>query len=53
MFATTLSGNVKLDNLTIIPELRLDNGSGAAFVKGNGAATKSTTSFILAAVYRF
>jgi len=53
MFAATLSGNVKLDNLTIIPELRLDNGSGAAFVKGNGAATKSTASFILAAVYRF
>jgi len=53
MFATTLSGNVKLDNLTIIPELRLDSGSGAAFVKGNGTATKSTASFILAAVYRF
>lgn len=53
IFATTLSGNVKIDNLTIIPEFRLDNAKGAIFTKGNGAATKSTASFILAAVYKF
>lgn len=53
MFATTLSGNVKIASLTIIPELRLDNASGAVFSKGSGAATKSTASFILAAVYKF
>lgn len=53
VFATTLSGNIRIDNLTIIPELRLDNASGDAFTKGNGAAAKSTTGFILAAVYRF
>jgi hypothetical protein len=53
IFATTLSGNVKVDNLTIIPELRLDNASGAVFTKGSGAAGKSVASFILAAVYKF
>lgn len=53
IFATTLSGNFKVDNLTIIPELRLDNAQGDVFTKGNGTATKSTASFILAAVYKF
>lgn len=53
VFATTLSGNIRVDNLSIIPELRLDNASGDTFTKGNGTATKSTAGFILAAVYRF
>ena len=53
VFATTISGNVKVDNLTIIPELRLDNASTAIFTKGTGVSTKSTASFILAAVYKF
>ena len=53
VFATTLSGNVKVDNLTIIPELRLDNASTTIFTKGTGLGTKSTASFILAAVYKF
>jgi hypothetical protein len=53
VFATTLSGNVKVDNLTIIPELRLDNAATTIFTKGTGAGTKSTASFILAAVYKF
>ncbi|MEA3427235.1 MAG: porin [Bacteroidota bacterium] len=53
VFATTLSGNIRIDNLTIIPELRLDNANGDAFTKGNGTAGKNTSGFILAAVYRF
>ncbi len=53
IFATTLSGNIKVDNLTIIPELRLDNAANAIFTKGTGASAKSTASFILAAVYKF
>lgn len=53
VFAATLSGNIRVDNLSIIPELRLDNASGDTFTKGNGTATKSTAGFILAAVYRF
>jgi hypothetical protein len=54
IFATTLSGNFKVDNLTIIPELRLDNSDATTvFINGKGTGVKSTTSFILAAVYKF
>lgn len=55
VFETTLSANFKIDNLTIIPELRLDNGSSkpGIFKESSGASTKSTESFILAAVYHF
>ena len=49
----TLSGNLKAGGLTFIPELRLDNGSAAQFLKENGAATKSASQFSLAAVYSF
>lgn len=55
VFETTLSANFKIDNLTIIPELRLDNATNAAgiFTKSSGATTKTTQSFLLAAVYHF
>lgn len=53
VFQTTLSGNIHLDNLTIIPEIRLDNASNNIFNKSAGAGTKSDGSFILAAVYKF
>ena len=53
IFQTTLSGNIHLDNLTIIPELRLDNASNNIFSKSGSAGTKSDASFILAAVYKF
>lgn len=53
IFATTLSANCKVDKLTIIPELRLDNAKGNIFSKGSGAATNGTASFIIAAVYAF
>lgn len=53
VFASTLSANFKVDNLVIIPELRLDNADNAVFKKASGATSKSTTSFILAAVYKF
>jgi hypothetical protein len=55
IWATTLSGNFKVDNLTIIPEVRMDNSSHTPgiFYKSNSEPTKSTASFILAAVYSF
>lgn len=53
IFALTLSGNARVDNLTIIPEFRLDNATGAIFTNGKGGSIKSISSFILAAVYRF
>ena len=51
--AFTLSANLKSGPLTIIPEIRLDAGSSDIFVDSDGAATKSATQFVLAAVYSF
>lgn len=53
VFAATLSGNIRIDNLTIIPEFRLDNADDPVFFKNSGEAVKSTGTFILAATFRF
>lgn len=55
IIANTLSANFKIDNLTIIPEFRFDNASSkpGIFYKQNGDPSKSTASFLLAAVYSF
>jgi len=49
----TLSANIKIENLTIIPEFRSDNAEDAIFFKNSGEAVKSTGSFILGATYHF
>jgi len=53
IFDLTFSTDIKIGNLTIIPELRLDNSSEEIFLKGNGTGTKSTFTGLLAAVYHF
>lgn len=53
VFATTLSANIKADNLTLIPEFRLDRASQGIFTKSNGQSTKSSANFLVAAVYQF
>lgn len=53
VFAPTLSGNFKIDNLIIIPEFRFDNAKNEVFIKSDGTGAKSLGSFILAAVYKF
>jgi hypothetical protein len=53
VFAPTLSANFKIDNLTVIPEFRLDNAGNSVFYKNETETTKSTGSFILAATYHF
>lgn len=53
IFDLTLSLNLKVGNLTVIPELRLDNSSEEIFTKGDGSGTKSTLTGILAATYHF
>lgn len=53
LFAPTLSANFKIDNLTIIPEFRLDNAGNEVFYKNTEESTKSTGSFLLAAIYHF
>ncbi len=54
IFATTLSANIKLDHITLIPELRFDNAKGNIFSKGlTGTAINNTSTFLIAAVYKF
>jgi len=56
IFDFTLSGNIHIDNLTIIPEFRLDAAEEPIFFKNSdkGIPTaKSTSSFVLAAAYHF
>lgn len=55
VFATTLTANIKVGDLTIIPELRLDSSSDESgyFFDDNFEAQKSLSSFVLAAVYKF
>lgn len=51
--AFTLSGNAKINNLTIIPELRWDSAKGDVFLNSKGSPIGSTGTFILAATYKF
>jgi Putative beta-barrel porin-2, OmpL-like. bbp2 len=51
--AFTLSGNIKIDAFTIIPEIRFDSAKKAIWEDSAKKAQKSETSFILAAVYKF
>lgn len=53
VLAVTLSGNINIGNLTLIPEVRLDNVSEEVFENRSLEASKSLSSFLLAAVYSF
>ena len=50
--ATTLSGKIKMNKLTIIPEVRIDRGITPLFSTKTGTAT-SASNFIVAAIYAF
>lgn len=53
IFQATLSANYKVGNLTLIPEIRIDNATQTIFSKADGTFTKSTPTALLAAVYSF
>jgi hypothetical protein len=53
VIAPTLSANFRIDNLTITPEIRLDDAHNSVFYKNSTQTTSSTGSFTLAAVYHF
>ncbi|MXV17873.1 porin [Hufsiella ginkgonis] len=58
VFALTVSGNIKAGGLTVIPEIRFDNGSTNMFRKSGTLPTaapdsKSASQFALALVYAF
>lgn len=58
IFDVTLSGNIRINNLTIIPEFRMDSAKDPIFYSNDDKSSgipsaKSTGSFILAATYHF
>ncbi|HYG17591.1 MAG TPA: outer membrane beta-barrel protein [Ohtaekwangia sp.] len=53
VIALTLSGNYKVGDLTLIPEIRMDKTSEDSFLKKDGEATDMMPSLTLAAVYKF
>jgi hypothetical protein len=53
MFATTVSAQIRAENLTFIPEFRLDAANKSIFTKSSGDATKTAANVLLAAVYSF
>ena len=54
VFALTLSANAKIgNNLTLIPEIRVDNMSDDYFLNNDLNPSKSLSSFLLAAVFAF
>jgi hypothetical protein len=53
VYAFTISGNFKVDALTIIPEIRFDSAKKNVFNDDLGKFKTAETAFILAAVYKF
>jgi hypothetical protein len=53
IFQNTLSANIHISKLTIIPEFRLENASDKVFVNANNMVSTGAGSFLLAAVYKF
>jgi len=50
--ATTLSGKIKINKITMIPEVRIDRGITPLFNTKTGTATNAST-FLVAAIYAF
>jgi hypothetical protein len=53
VFANTLSANIRLGGLTLIPEVRFENASQNIFYDKVGNGTKTAANVLMAAVYAF
>lgn len=53
VFDFTLTGNYSIGDLMIIPEFRLDSTSEETFINNDMNPSKSLSSFLIAAVYKF
>lgn len=51
--ASTLSGRISLQSLTIIPEIRFDHSNNQLFQKANGLPTATDGNFLIALTYKF
>lgn len=53
VLANTLSGNIRLGDLTLIPEFRIERANGSIFSNKSGDTRNSDASILVAAVYKF
>jgi hypothetical protein len=53
VLANTLSGNIRLGDLTLIPEFRMETANAGIYSNKSGQARNSDASFLVAAVYKF
>jgi hypothetical protein len=53
VLANTLSGNIRLGDLTLIPEFRIERANGSVYNNKSGKALNSDASLLVAAVYKF
>jgi Putative beta-barrel porin-2, OmpL-like. bbp2 len=53
VFANTLSANIKIHGLTIIPEFRIDHANNPIFFHANGSPATTAANVLLATVYAF
>jgi len=53
VFASTLTAQFKVDGFIFMPEFRLDNANEQIFLKSDNTGSKSTASFLFAAIYSF
>jgi len=53
IWSFTLSGNIHLGQLTVIPEFRVDHADQTIFNKANGKPTQSTAKWLMGAYYTF
>jgi len=53
IFQNTMSVNIHLNKLTIIPELRLESASDKVFLNSSNIASTGAGNFLIAAVYKF
>ena len=53
VFASTLSANIKIKSLIIIPEIRIDEANKNIFTRKNGNIAKGEADVLVAAVYVF
>jgi len=53
VLANTLSGNIRLGDLTLIPEFRIETANAGIYSNKSGQTRNSDASFLVAAVYKF
>jgi hypothetical protein len=53
IFETTFSANFRISDLTLIPEIRMEQAGRGIYTGSGGSPVKTTGSFLMAAVYSF